>query len=197
MRVRAIVPTMATAVAVCLGAAGPSVAHVKTRGTIFEPFAADGSPTIPVRETSGYCWTGSLATPRRDAWRCFRGNFIVDPCFSSAAVPGTVVCPNIGMINGVELDLTKPLPRKYANHARPSLRLQPWNLELTSGRHCVFATGATTIVDGKRLNYGCNGQGNGVLWGYPNRRSQPWTIPFGPYNATRLTGRASIRQAWM
>jgi hypothetical protein len=101
------------------------------------------------------------------------------------------------MINGVELDLTKPLPRKYANHAQPSLRLQPWNLELTSGRHCSFATGATTIVDGKRLNYGCNGHGNGVLWGYPDRRSQPWTIQFGPYNAMHLTGHASIRQAWM
>ena len=93
---------------------------------------------------------------------------------------GAVVCPSIGMINGVELNLTKPLPRRGANSARPSLRLQPWNIELTSGRRCGFATGGTAVIDGQRLNYGCNGRDNEVLWGYPNRRSQPWTILFAP-----------------
>jgi hypothetical protein len=51
--------------------------------TIFHPFKADGAPTIHVRSRSGYCYTGSLTIARSDAWRCFVGNYLYDPCFSA------------------------------------------------------------------------------------------------------------------
>lgn len=196
VRAKAITSVTLTIAAVLAMAASGS-AHTKTRPIVFKPFNLDGSAAVHVHDGSGYCWTGSLATPRRDAWRCFEGNTILDPCFSSVDIAGAVVCPNIGMINGVELNLTKPLPHHEANRARPSLRLQPWNIELTSSRYCRFATGGTEVVARQRLNYGCNGRGGAALWGYPSRHSQPWTILFAPYIATSLGRRASIRRAWM
>jgi hypothetical protein len=197
MRARLLALCVAIVGVACLTNTATGNAHIRTRAILFKPFNLDGSATVHVHEAGGYCWTGSLATPRRDAWRCLEGNSILDPCFSSAEVAGAVVCPNIGMINGTELNLTKPLPRRDANNARPSLRLAPWNIELTSGRRCGFATGGTEVIDSQRLNYGCNGRGNEVLWGYPDRSSQPWTILFDPYNATSLGRRSSIRQAVM
>jgi hypothetical protein len=174
-----------------------ATARLMTQTTIFEPFNPDGSPTLHVKNASGYCWTGSLATRRRDAWRCFKGNYILDPCFSSSSAPGVVLCPNMGVIGGIELHLTRPLPRQAANTGRPSLSNHPWGIQLSSGRNCVFLTGATTLVAGQRLNYGCAGPGPDGLWGLPRRRAQPWTILVAPFNATGLNQRATIRHAWM
>ena len=132
-----------------------AAARTHTIETIFHPFKADGTPTIHVRSRSGYCYTGSLAIARSDAWRCFVGNDICDPCFSSALSQGEVVCPDVNLTSGIEIKLTRGLPRRSADSGKPSLRNQPWDIELTDGRHFGFASGASNIIDGKRLNYFC------------------------------------------
>jgi hypothetical protein len=111
-------------------AAMPSAAaaRLRTSTTIFEPFRNDGTPTVTVQHKRGYCWTGSLAINRYDAWRCLVGNFISDPCFSSDIATGYVVCPN-GLINGgIEIRLTRGLPYKYGDSGNPSTRALPWNI---------------------------------------------------------------------
>jgi hypothetical protein len=48
-----------------------------------------------------------------------------------------------------------------------------------------------------RLNYFCENGGNNGLWGYPDRRSEPWTILIAPFTARSLHERRAIRHAWM
>jgi hypothetical protein len=170
----------------------------QTQSKIFYAFTQSGKPTIPTNVVSGYCWTGSLAIPRSDAWRCFVGNYIYDPCFSSATASGEVVCPNANLSSGLLIRLTKPLPYRYADRRRPSLADPPWDLETVNGEHYVLLTGAGEIVDGKRGNYGCSCGGRTWLRGLPDRSSHPWwTIFSAPYTAKRLTAEVGIRYAWI
>ena len=180
-----------------LGALAPSGAPAspRTTATVYHAFTASGSPALPTRMRSGSCFTGALTIRRSDAWRCMTANTIEDPCFSSAAAPGEVVCPNPDLRAGVEIRLTRSLPRRFADRGRPSTRDQPWDIELTTGQHCSFLSGATTLVGGHRLNYGC-ARSLG-LWGSPLRSSEPWTILAGPFDATSLHERRSIAHAWM
>lgn len=181
------------------GAATPTsaLARVRTRSTIFRPFRSDGSPTIRVTRKRGYCWTGSLAANRLDAWRCLVGNQISDPCFSSDLNPDYVVCPNGLVSGGIEIHLTRGLPYKYADPGRPSMGALPWNIETLAGRHYAFITGGTRVADGQRLNYACVLRGcNGILWGGPRRHTEPWTILWSRDNATMLHQLTKIRQVW-
>lgn len=177
--------------------ASPAAARIRTQATIFRAFNSAGAPTIRVQPRSGYCFTGSAAANRSDAWRCFVGNVIYDPCFSSTRAPGVVICPNRQVNGGIRIRLTRPLPRRFANRRSPSLANRPWNIQLANGRRCVYSSGATNVIQGVRLNYFCPpGTGYG-LWGIPNRRAQPWTIRSAPFTATRLGQRRIIRRAWM
>lgn len=180
-----------------LGLPASAFARTKTTATVFQAFTSMGAPTIHTQSKSGHCYTGSLTINRNDAWRCFVGNYLLDPCFSSTQARGVVICPNLQVTGGVEIRLTKPLPRTQADGGSPSLRDQPWNIQLTNGRHFAFASGASSLVHGVRLNYFCGAGCNYGLWGYPRRRSEPWTILVGAFNATALHDRQAIRHAWM
>jgi hypothetical protein len=196
MRARAI---LVGAVAL-VGMAGPTAASAgsRTRASVYEPFSASGTVLMSGPTRSGYCWTGSLTTPRRDAWRCAIKNEIYDPCFSSAQATGLVACPTAPWSNaGVRVRLTRPLPSSMGNQSAPSLRDQPWALQLSDGRRCALASGASNFVNGHRLNYFCTTGGKVGLWGFPDRAVEPWTIYSAPYTAHSLSRRVKIRRAWM
>jgi hypothetical protein len=142
---------------------------------------------------SGYCSGSSKVTLRLDAWRCVYGTTILDPCFSSEFADN-VVCPMPWNDTGTEINLTKPLPAP-TNHRAPSLQLAPWAIEITTGTACVFNAGGPTIVHGKRLNYICSAKLG--LWGYPDRKTQPWTILSAAPSAKTLTHHVAILHAWM
>ncbi|MHB1004672.1 MAG: hypothetical protein ACYC3S_03400 [Chloroflexota bacterium] len=124
------------------------------------------APPASAGETKdGTCWTGSLAVWRDNAWRCSVGNQIYDPCFTLQA-DKSVVCGANPTAGGTAftLNLAKPLPtanvpRDPGTHA--------WLLKLADGSVCGYATGATTAIEGKRLNYLCAGsdpkQPTGIL----------------------------------
>lgn len=166
----------------------------RTETRIYEAFAASGKPAIRITETvHGYCYIGSFAAVRDDAWRCISGNALYDPCFSSHKAKGIVLCPRAPwQRSGVEMKLTKRLPKPYA--PKPSTSGLPWGIETTAGLKCVFATGVTTAIGGVRANYGCTS--NEWLWGSPSRKPQPWTIYIAPFNAKKLSTRAKIAVAW-
>jgi hypothetical protein len=169
-------------------------ASTRTVVTVYEAFSYHGVVVPHVSGVeSGYCWESSNVTLRLDAWRCFIGNSILDPCFSSEFA-NNVVCPMPWNDTAVEINLTKPLP-KPSNHTAPSARLAPWALETASGAVCVLASGASSVVHGKRLNYVCSAKLG--LWGYPNRKHEPWTILSAPPTARVLSHRVAILHAWM
>jgi hypothetical protein len=182
-------------VVVAAGATAALAATPRTRVAIFEAFTSSGAPAIHVTSTvHGTCNGGSSAIDRNDAWRCFAGSFVYDPCFSSTAAPGIVLCPaGPWSGSGVEIKLTAKLTG--ANRRAPSTAGDPWALETTSGLKCELATGATSILDHRRANYFC-GKNKDVLWGSPSRTSEPWMIYAAPATATRLVRHDKIGAAW-
>ena len=181
------------------GAAGPHAraAAAKTRARIYHAFNRRGHSVFRARARSGSCFTVSLTTQRRDAWRCSTKSLIYDPCFSSSKARGIVLCPDGPWTGtGVRMTLTDVLPDRAGLGRAPSTRLDPWALETVDRRRCLLGSGATNVVQDQRLNYFC-GRRQDALWGFPDRGSQPWTIFSAPPTATQLTKRAGIRTAWM
>ena len=179
------------AVAVLLAVAATAVASPATKTTVFHAFTAAGAPSLPTKTTSGYCWTGSLAAERSDAWRCFVGNEIHDPCFSAPA--------------------TRSLPTAQADHGTASIHDRPWLIEVgpkcaqspspANCLRCEFEPGAQPSVNGKRLNYECSGAIAGFgAFGLPNRNVEPWTITVGKdigKGSVAFTPPVAIVHAWM
>jgi len=163
------------AAAVVIAGAGAAVAAIllRTQHTGHLPvFTAQGalSPQFQIGgRGSGYCWTASLATGAADAYRCMQGNAIHDPCFAPSAHARTVACFIDPWHRVTLLRLTRPLPR----HG-PVLSSLPWAIVTTDGRHCTYLTGATALLGGERINYGC--VGGSYLLGVPNTRNPLWTI---------------------
>lgn len=154
-----------------------------THLVIYSPFSINGGLAPGVKVTaraSGYCWTGSLSDPRSDAWRCFRGNLIYDPCFSGSFVTKWVACPLSAPFGAhvLRLNLTKPLPFALADKTSDPTAGDPTTVRLTTGVTCVFADGATGTLAGMRLNYVC--AGGAWLVGDPRRNTPTWTIFYVP-----------------
>jgi hypothetical protein len=185
-----------TAVAL-IAAAGVATAAAQagspTVAKVYEAFSYHGVAIPHVQVVSGYCTGSSAATKRVDAWRCVEGASTLDPCFSSEFANG-VVCPTPWNNTAVEITLTMALP-KATNQSAPSLRMQPWAIQLASGAGCIYSSTTTTRVHGKRLNYVCSAKLD--LWGFPKRKKRTWTILSAPPNATSLSHGAAILHAWM
>jgi hypothetical protein len=113
----------------------------------------------------GNCWTGSIASSRKDAWRCMVGNRIYDPCFANP-IQTKIKNPNafhtlvflddpikkhVIMLQA-KLDPTKANPTEPSHH-------RYWAVELAGGSICKPFTGTLNNINGETINYGCdNGQ---------------------------------------
>ena len=107
---------------------------------------------------TGYCWTGSIASNRPDAFRCMSGNAIMDPCFAFGT-GAAVECPSAASATqAVFLVLTKPLP---AANPRPKSggTIQPWSAALSDGARCGVLTGTTP---GRSFSCGLPGKNGSV-----------------------------------
>jgi hypothetical protein len=148
-----------------------------------------------VRAVTGGCWGGALAVPQPNAWRCFAGPHIYDPCFSR---PGSasVFCPTSypWVRRVVRLKLTEALPHRFRNRPGAATHGLPWAIQTATGKACLVLTGASTFVGKRRVNYAC--KGGGGLVGAPRKRTAQWTIRY----VRRLRGGpvtwAGVRTAW-
>lgn len=148
-----------------------------------------------VQRGHGYCWTGSLADARPDAWRCFLGkNEIEDPCFSGAG--SYVTCPDgtPDSHDALRLQLTKPLPRSQTNPPGDPTRRPPWVIVTTGGAYCYRVTGATDERAGRALTYECAGAS--ALAGSPNRTRPVWTVNLLPTATSKHYVTTAVRSAW-
>jgi hypothetical protein len=148
----------------------------------FRAFSSSGKLLLKVTShRRGSCYSGSLADQHKDAWRCISGNYLYDPCFSSAKHRKVVLCPDVPRIKtAVEIRLTRKLPEKMANSGHIYLGA-PWLMQLVNGLKCEIGTGANSIVDGLVSYYYC-GKRHGhyvALWGKLHRKVQPWTVRIG------------------
>jgi hypothetical protein len=138
----------------------------------------------------GYCFAGSLADPRADAWRCVLGKQIEDPCFSGGAT--FVLCPfgTPDSRDALELTLTKPLPHAPANRTGDPTREDPWVIVTIGGAYCYRATAAST----RAFSYVCAGAS--VLAGSPNRTRALWTIELLRTPTSKRYVTTAVRSAW-
>jgi hypothetical protein len=165
---------------------------------IFAPFNGGTVATgLTIAKTArGHCWEGSIADGRADAWRCFLGNYILDPCFSNGqSLSRFVLCAASPWSRLVKLRLTKNLPLAFANHnpGWPTVR-PPWAIKLVGGPRCVAVTGATGAIAGLGLDYSCSN--GGLLAGRPHRKGRSWTIFYAPSYRAKELGTRHISEAW-
>jgi hypothetical protein len=106
-----------------------------------------------------------------EAWRCFAGNYILDPCWAESGGVLRVVCQGIPWVKTVyRLNLSEPLEKVVPYKNSPA-----WGIRLETGNRCGFAEGATNVIDGLRLNYACQ-RNNVWLAGWIIRTRNPWRI---------------------
>ncbi len=160
--------------AIALGATTPPPQH--TTISTYRPWTSNGlrHGFSVAHRAAGSCWTQSLTTSRPDAWRCFIGNDIWDPCFESTPHSLVAACAETPFTQRVVLlTLKKPLPSEgNATTAMLQPKGEPWGLRLTDGDRCTFESGATDVVGGERMNYEC--RGNGWIVGFPDRSKPVW-----------------------
>src|SRR5947207_50730 len=117
---------------------------------LYAPFNGGGiaSNVQIARSASGYCWTSSGADARDDAFRCFVGNVINDPCFADqTSFAKYVLCPLYLPVSKVlRINLTKRLPSNTGS-GDPT-RYAPWAVRTASGKWCTGFTGATGQIAG-------------------------------------------------
>ncbi len=199
---------MRLVIAVVLGAlvAGPvgllasSARAAGTNVRTFSPLDADGTLrdglSVNRGRTTADCWTGSFVV--KDAYRCFEGNLIRDPCWlddRDPDVPSLLCVQSPWSRAAVRLDLVDELPEPGAGSIQT-----PWALELASGLRCTFLQGATGTLGGLRLNYACakprGRRAVRFLFGAPNKRRATWTIRQARDADGHGLRRVAIRVAW-
>jgi hypothetical protein len=125
----------AVTVALVLSAVAPAGSATATRVVVFS-----ATSMIVTKSIAGSCWTTSIASRRRDAYRCTSGNEIYDPCFRAGSK--SVACPSaLTPSSGVRVLLTKPLPASQAGQSH-----NVWMMVLANGVKCNMGTG--TIMPG-------------------------------------------------
>jgi hypothetical protein len=178
----------------------PAVGEAETSVERYRAWDAYGDPTISeFVERRGECASSSFALSRQDTWRCFSGNFIHDPCFEDLRNGNgrEVICvaspwARRGVLLRDRLD--------YDNRTRVG-GSRPWAIRTAAGRRCIWVSGASNVVRGRRLNYVCGRGdfgtfGSPFLFGLPDRRRPTWTIVQARSYDGRGWRRVRIRTAW-
>jgi hypothetical protein len=193
-RVGARTIALTAAAALGLTLAVPPLSDAATRKKHYEAWDARGDPTVDeFKRRRGDCNSNSFINSRSDAWRCFVGNTILDPCFEDPVFDREVLCvPSPWARSG-----TLVRSRLYPDDRFPLSRTRPWALRLATGRGCVSVSGATNVVRGRRLNYICRHFTTGpFLFGVPNRSRPTWTIMLGRIYEPKRFKRVRIRTSW-
>lgn len=186
-----------------------------------EPATGLSQPVVVTGHSQGICQVPSQADPSPNAFRCFGGNYIYDPCFGD--YEGSLIC--IGTpwsTTGINFSVTRfdfylstgkveqwnphsngPIPGGHIAYGNPGAlaKQPPWALELANGLHCIYAEGATFEIAGERADYGCFRHGSRVgggpwIIGPPDRSGEPWIVSLLPRQGRAQTTEEAVRVAW-
>ena len=140
-----------------------------------------------------HCLRGGIAD--NQAYRCFAGNEIFDPCWVQDSATAHVICLRDPWHHTVaRLRVTKGFDNGYAGGPSRS----PWAIRLVSGPRCVGVQGASGAVAGHGISYVCL-DGKTVLLDEPDMAHSLWTIRVardtGGYHYRRI-GRHAIAAAY-
>jgi hypothetical protein len=168
-------------------------------------YVAATSPAHVLSVSPGIC-NPSQSSKRTDAFRCFAGDYIYDPCFVADEPPGptNVVCPADPRTTTVWEVQTTP-PTKPSSEAisvpDPISSHDPWAVLLSNGTVCYYNTGTHDFQADLGVTYACGEPSftgfvsRGQVIGDVDRTKESWTALYSPsraqpYKSTR------IRMAW-
>jgi hypothetical protein len=150
---------------------GPGAAAEQTQRVNVSPVTSAGAAVRGYRVTShaagASCEPGSEAIGQ--AYRCFAGNGVYDPCWAEKAATPTVLCvADPWLHTAAELKVSSPLSaipsESGASTGQPSTGQpgtgqswagEPWGVQLTSGQRCLLAQGAHNSFHGQVIDYYC------------------------------------------
>ena len=90
-----------------------------------------------------------------------------------AIVPGQAPVPSVPSVPPVAAPPTDPSGGAVSAEMAIDPLSIPWAVELANGERCGLLTGATAVVAGMRINYGC--EGGGSIVGELDRSQPVWT----------------------
>ena len=157
-----------------------------TKVVQFNPSGIRGTLDTPVD-----CQETSRLTPRPNAWRCIEKNRIHDPCFSPSPQADFVICDAdpTGDPRGLKAMLAHPFPAPGPS----SDGIQAWLMRLSDGSECGFILGATYVIGGERVNYGCT-NGWSVV-GFP-RIGSIWMVKIVRTGQTQGIRMMPVAEVW-
>lgn len=138
---------------------GPGAGAEQTQRVYVSPVTSAGAAVSGYRVTShaagASCEPGSEAIGQ--AYRCFAGNGVYDPCWAEKAAAPTVLCvADPWLRTAAQLRVSSPLsPIPGEGGASTGQADQPWGVQLTSGQRCVLAQGAHNAFNGQVIDYYC------------------------------------------
>jgi hypothetical protein len=144
-----------------------------TRRVYVSPVTSTGAAVSGYRVTAhaagASCEPGSEAVGQ--AYRCFAGNFVYDPCWGVKAGRPAVLCvAGPWQRTAAELTVSSPLTAIPAQGAAAG---EPWGVQLDGGQRCLLVQGAHSDFDGHVIDYAC--PGNLALLRGLDRRTDVWT----------------------
>jgi pimeloyl-ACP methyl ester carboxylesterase len=119
--------------------------------------------TIIDKGAASSCSPGSDSVG--DAYRCFSGNGVYDPCWADQTRPSTtaVICQRAPWDTTVtRLTLAQALA-PFPGPPMPIDRNAPWGVQLTTGERCLAAQGAHDNFNGRVVDYTCGSSYDHVL----------------------------------
>jgi pimeloyl-ACP methyl ester carboxylesterase len=155
------------------------------------PVSAAGQPKPGETISNGgtaQCEAGSDAAPQ--AYRCFSGNEVVDPCWLDNADPrqATVLCPQQPWsTQAVRLSVSAGGLEPFSGPPQQIDPGFPWGVRLSDGERCLTVQGTHDTFDGKTVNYACGRDYDHVLLGSLNRSSPSWTYQSAYLHGTGYT----------
>jgi hypothetical protein len=182
--------------AVSGAASAPSATLAPTTVTHLRPVSSSGNLlpgySIGAHHAHAHCSAGSEAT--RNAYRCFAGNHVYDPCWVQHTT-SLVVC----LAAPWDFTVVQLKVKHYDNAGRTTKPAKlPWGVQSINGVQCTLAQGASSTVAGKRVNYFCS-HVKYVLYGHVNDSSRVWSIrkakPTGGGHYKKA-GRVKLTRAW-
>jgi hypothetical protein len=150
---------------------------------------------VTARHSGANCSSGSEAIGA-GGYRCFAGNGVYDPCWVSSNRSYVYCLAAAWSFDVARLHVTKG----YDNHGFSShVTKLPWGLELANGTLCGGEQGATGVVDGKRISFGCQ-HVKYVLIGGVDKHNSAWRIRKARSTGGghfKLAGWVNISKAWL
>jgi hypothetical protein len=157
-----------------------------TQVIVYTPWTPDGHLSAGIHvsaSVTGSCTSSSTVAVRPDAYRCFAGRFIYDPCFAAfQGLPNPariVVCPFPDPNKVTVVHLARSLGSGNPDGSQETAVSDSptnivWLIVLANGTRCYRVSGANGSSSGMLDNYDCTGGDS--LYNDPQRTSPVWKI---------------------